>query len=279
MDVLGECASDLYRRRRDEVAAQASGAGRAPANIEYTTAEHATWSAVLDALIPRWRATGARSMCAGVDALSLPRHRVPQLSEVTAALAPLTGFRFEAVSGLVDKVTFFGALADRRFLSTQYVRWGASPLYTPEPDVIHEVVGHAHVLTDPRLANLHVLAGQALTRLEASLSQQFVADVFWFSGEFGVVTEGGRWRAYGAGLLSSVGELDWFADHARVRALDIAAMGTLPYDITQYQPVLFGARSLDEVLDVVGGFFAGCTDDSITALVSASGGRHWKEAS
>ena len=56
-------------------------------------------------------------------------------------------------------------------------------------------------------------------------------------------------------------------------------MGTLPYDITRYQPVLFGARSLDEVLDVVGGFFAGCTDDSIAALVSASAGHHRKEAS
>ena len=63
-----------------------------------------------------------------------------------------------------------------------------------------------------------------------------MADVFWFSAEFGVVREGRDVKAYGAGLLSSPGELDWFGRHAEIRPIDVAAMGRLGYDIDVYQP-------------------------------------------
>jgi phenylalanine-4-hydroxylase len=100
-------------------------------------------------------------------------------------------------------------------------------------------------------------------RSERSL--EFVSRVFWFSLEFGVVREPDGPKAYGAGLLSSYGEIQEFRD-ARLRPLDLAAMGTLDYDITHYQPVLFEARSWSEVLDVVGGFFADVTDDEVERL-------------
>jgi phenylalanine-4-hydroxylase len=45
------------------------------------------------------------------------------------------------------------------------------------------------------------------------------------------------------------------------RPLDLADMGTLAYDITEYQPVLFCAESLDELDEVVGGFFESVDDD------------------
>ena len=173
--------------------------------------------------------------------------------------------------GLVDKETFFGALAERRFLSTQYVRSAANPLYTPEPDVIHEVVGHAHLLATEAFAELHQLAGAAIGRLTQPTSRQFVADVFWFSGEYGVVRERSRWRACGAGLLSSVGELGWFADHAAIVPLDLAEMGTLAYDIDHYQPSAVRGGSIDQLLDVVGGFFADCSDRSIDLLRASVG--------
>ena len=72
---------------------------------------------------------------------------------------------------------------------------------------------------------------------------QFVADVFWFSIEFGVIAEDGETKAYGAGILSSYGEMDEFG-HMDIRPLDLHQMGTLNYDITAYQPVLFRAESL-----------------------------------
>ena len=259
-----------YRARRLAIASAATGPHRRPGSIDYTAEEHGVWAAVSSALAPLWRRYGAHEVRVAHDRLGLPSDRLPQLDEVTARLASLTGFRFRAVEGLVDKVTFFEALSREIFLSTQYVRHAATPLYTPEPDVIHEVIGHANCLADPQLAELHRLAGRAMVRVETARARQFVADVFWFSGEFGVVRQGGRPRAYGAGLLSSFGELGWFAHHAELRPVDVWEMGRLPYDISRYQPVLFAAESLEHALDDVGGFFDRVTDDDVAAHLAAA---------
>ena len=94
--------------------------------------------------------------------------------------------------------------------------------------------------------------------------------MFWFSLEFGVVVEDGELRAYGAGILSSYGEIDEFRGMEH-RPLDLVEMGTADYDITAYQPVLYRAESVDEVVDVVGGFFTTCNDESIAAMAHRAG--------
>ena len=89
--------------------------------------------------------------------------------------------------------------------------------------------------------------------------------MFWFTLEFGVIREDGELRAYGAGLLSSYGEIEEFRG-ADVRELDVAAMGVQPYDITKYQPILFAADGMEHLMDVLGGFFAECDDDTPARL-------------
>lgn len=273
MKVVAEPPSEptaAYWQRRAEIAARAAGAGNDPRWIRYTPTENQVWATVAETLTGAWRRWGCDEVNDAIDRLELHPRRVPQLAEVTAALRPWSGFRFEAVEGLVPAIEFFSGLADGRFLSTQYVRWEGSPLYTPEPDVIHEVFGHAHLLANKPLAKLHRLAGAAMLRLETEEARQFVSDVFWFSGEFGVLSGRGGPKAYGAGLLSSIGELEWFGANAEIRPLNIAAMGTIDYDIDHYQPVLFAAGSIDEVLDTVGGFFADCDDATVLALAASS---------
>ncbi|MGB0112066.1 MAG: phenylalanine 4-monooxygenase [Ilumatobacteraceae bacterium] len=248
-----------YWTRREEIAALAAGVDAPPAHVEYSDAEHETWATVAATLRPLWEQHAASGVLAGRDRLQLPDERVPQLTEVSDRLQPLTGFEYRAVAGLIPPSEFFAALARRTFTSTQYVRWDGSPLYTPEPDVIHEVMGHANCLACPEIAELHQIAGAAIAGVTDDRHRQFLSDVFWFSAEFGVVREHGVAKAYGAGLLSSPGELAWFGEHAELRPLDVEAMGTLAYDIDHYQPVLFEAQSLQHVLDVVGEFFASAT--------------------
>ncbi len=122
---------------------------------------------------------------------------------MTERLLPLTGWRYICAPGLVPLRDFYGALGDRTFHSTQYLRHPSEPLYTPEPDIIHEVIGHANPLASPRFARITEAAGAASRRVETDEAMQFVADVFWFSMEFGVMTEDGEPKAYGAGILSS----------------------------------------------------------------------------
>ncbi len=212
------------------------------------------------------RLTGAAR---GADRLRLPADRIPQLDEVTASLEPLTGFRYVPAAGLVPLREFYGSLADSRFYSTQYIRHHSVPLYTPEPDVVHEVVGHANCLASDRFAALYRSAGQAARRVVQPEALEFVSKVFWFSLEFGVLREDGVVRAYGAGLLSSYGEIQEI-EHADLRPLDIARMGVQTYDITHYQPLLFCPDSFEQVEDVVGGFFDTVDDDMVARLVSVT---------
>ena len=186
---------------------------------------------------------------------------MPQLTEVSERVSAQTGFTFDPAPGLVPIMQFYGSLADRVFHSTQYLRHPSEPLYTPEPDLVHEVIGHGVALAAPPFAELHRLTGEAARRLETRPALDFLAKVFWFTCEFGVIVEDGELRCYGAGLLSSYGEIDEFRT-ADVRPLDFLEMGTAEYDITHYQPILYRAESLDHLMDAVGGFFAGFDDDT-----------------
>jgi phenylalanine-4-hydroxylase len=128
------------------------------------------------------------------------------------------------------------------------------PFYTPEPDIIHEIIGHGNMLASHPFAELYQAAGRASQRVTTDEALEFFSKVFWFTLEFGVVHEDDAVRAYGAGLLSSYGEIQVFRD-AEIREWDLAAMGTLEYDITQYQPVLFAAPSMEFVFEELTAFF------------------------
>ena len=256
-----------YRERRNEIATAATrwSPGEAIPHIVYTEVENEIWRTVCRELRAKHEKYACREFLEAKAALRLPEDRVPQLDEVTDRLRPLTGFEYHPAAGLVPLREFYGSLGDSVFHSTQYVRPPSEPLYTPEPDIIHEVIGHGNMLASPRFAEVKRLAGEAARRVETEEALQFVADVFWFTLEFGVVYEDGELRAYGAGILSSYGEIEEFRG-MEIRPIDFGEMGTIEYDITKYQPVLYRAESLDEVREVVGGFFATCTDASIAEL-------------
>ena len=260
-----------YRARRNSIAALAlDWVDGAPLPVaRYTDEEHEVWRVVSRELERKHERLACRAAREGRARIDLPADHIPQLTDVTAALAPLSGFTYLPAAGLVPLRVFYGSLADRRFWSTQYIRHHSVPLYTPEPDVVHEVIGHAVTLAEPSYAQLYVAAGRAARRVESLEALEFVSKVFWFSLEFGVVHEDGVPRAYGAGLLSSYGEIEEFG-RSDLRPLDLARMGVQTYDITRYQPVLFAAESWQQVHDVVGGFFDDATDHLVARLVHDS---------
>jgi phenylalanine-4-hydroxylase len=256
-----------YRRRRNEIAALALAwePGTPVPDVRYTEEEQNVWRTVCRELAPKHERLAIREFNEAKAALDLPTGEVPSLDLVSERLRPITGFGYVPAAGLVPLREFYGSLSERLFHSTQYVRHPAMPLYTPEPDIIHEVIGHGHLLATPTFSELHRLTGEATHRLEDEENLRFLSRVFWFTVEFGVVVEDGELRAYGAGILSSYGEIDEFRD-MELRPIDVAEMGTADYDITKYQPVLYRAESMDEIREVVGGFFATCTDESIAEL-------------
>ena len=224
-------SDEEYLARRAAIAAVASAyvPGQPIPTVAYAPEEHALWALVARELRVKHEKYACAEYLAATDRLALPTDRVPQLGQVTGRLQWLTGFRLEPVPGLVPTRTFYGALAERRFLSTQYMRHHSVPFYTPEPDIVHELVGHANMLASPMFAALYQAAGLASRRATTPAALEFFSRVFWFTLEFGVLWEDGELRTYGAGLLSSFGELEAFRDardatarhprdgHARVR--------------------------------------------------------------
>jgi phenylalanine-4-hydroxylase len=239
-----------YRARRNRIAQLALSyqPGQEIPEAPYTPEEHQVWRAVWDALGPAHRAHACAEYQASVQRLAFAPDRIPQLREVNEKVQAISGFRLEPVAGLVEPRVFLESLASGTFLCTQYIRHHSTPLYTPEPDVVHEIVGHAVTLASTGLAELNRLFGKAVKRTSSLEALNRLSRVYWFTIEFGVLRENGSLKAYGTGLLSSAGELEAM-HNAELRPLNLEAASQHEYDPTHYQPVLFCADSFETMYD------------------------------
>lgn len=233
-----------YRARRNRIAqiAFTYHPGEPIPDAPYTQEEHQVWQTIWRALQPAHQQHACQEYLACVERLALESERIPQLREVSEKVQAISGFRLEPVAGLVEPRVFLESLADGVFLCTQYIRHHSTPLYTPEPDVVHEIVGHAVTLGSERLANLNRLFGEAVKRTTSTEAMERLARLYWFTLEFGVLREDGVVKAYGTGLLSSAGELEAMY-RAELRPLDPDAASRQEYDPTSFQPILFCADS------------------------------------
>jgi phenylalanine-4-hydroxylase len=247
------------RRARIDALARAHAHGQEIPLVDYTAEEIATWGAVYRRLME----LHARYACAefrrAFDVMTrecgYSADAVPQVRAVDAFLRQRTGFRLRPVAGLLGSRDFLNGLAFRVFFSTQYLRHHSAPFYTPEPDLCHELIGHAPMFADPAFADLSQEIG--LASLGASDAEiERLARCYWFSVEFGLLREHGALKAYGAGLLSSFGELahacapsaaaDDPASRPQYRTWDPAAAAALDFPITEYQSTYFVAASLQD---------------------------------
>ena len=237
-----------YRRRRDEIARAALSYrdGEPAPDVAYTDEEHGVWREVwrnLDSLHARYACREYHDAAARV---TLPREVIPQLRAVNTTIEPHYGFRMLPVAGLVTAEAFLKELGRGVFLSTQYMRHHSVPLYTPEPDVVHELIGHAATFVHADFARLNRAFGRAALAASADDIER-IGRVYWYTLEFGVVREGSALKVYGAGLLSSFGELGRFETEERLSEFDVDAVAATPYDPTRYQERLFVAPSFAEM--------------------------------
>lgn len=232
-----------YRARRNTIAQAALDYVDGPVpEVPYSEDEHAVWAQVWDSLDPLHQAWAPRGFLVLHKRLGLDRSRIPQLEVVNQRLMDVCGFRMLPVAGLIQARTFLSYLADGVFLSTQYIRHHSVPLYTPEPDVVHELIGHAASFTHPMIVELNRAFGRA-ARVADDAGIERLKRAYWWTMEFGALREDGAVKAFGAGLLSSFGELGSFAGRADLRPFDLPQMAATSYDPTNYQPVIYVADS------------------------------------
>jgi phenylalanine-4-hydroxylase len=241
-----------YRARRNAIAqiAMTYTPGSPIPTAPYTELEHGVWQTIWKALGPAHREHACAEYLQCLERLDFDSDRIPQLDEVSQKVEALSGFRLEPVAGLVEPRVFLESLARGVFLSTQYIRHYSTPLYTPEPDVAHEIIGHAVTLASKRFAELNRLFGEAVTRTTDPDALDRLSRVYWFTIEFGVLRENGQIKAYGTGLLSSAGELAEM-HKAELLPLDVEVAANQVYDPTHFQAILFCAESFDEMYETL----------------------------
>ncbi|XP_064596263.1 tryptophan 5-hydroxylase 1-like [Liolophura sinensis] len=232
--------------------------GKPIPRVEYTEEEVETWSTVFRELTSLYPTHACKEYLANfpllINECGYREGNVPQLEDVSRFLKGRTGFQVRPVAGYLSSRDFLAGLAFKVFHCTQYIRHSSDPFYTPEPDCCHELLGHVALLADPSFAQFSQEIG--LASLGASEEEvQKLATCYFFTVEFGLCKEDGELRVYGAGLLSSCGELKHvLTDKAQKLPFEPEQTSHQEPLITTFQDVYFYTDSFEDAKEKMRSF-------------------------
>ncbi len=215
--------------------------------IEYTADEHAIWTHVCHALRDSHEAKACSIYLHGKHLLNIDGEHIPDLQAVNMQLRQQNGIQLAPAEGLIDTRNFFEYLSNRTMPCTQYLRHHAKPEYTPEPDMVHDLIGHVPQLVDKDYVELIQLIGGGVKHAD---DHQLVAwqRIYWFTIEYGLIQEEDETKVFGAGILSSSGEMQYcFSDNVDRRPFNLADVITQDFDTTVMQDILFVIPSIKQL--------------------------------
>jgi phenylalanine-4-hydroxylase len=240
-----------YRARRNYIAELAANYRHDPLHVipdvEYTKEEREVWHYVFTQLEEVQQRRACSFYLQAKQDLGMTADAIPQLRDLSHKLNYFTGFRLAPIEGLVETRAFLTWLEKRTMLCTQYVRHHSRPDYTPEPDIVHEAIGHIPMFTNPNFADFSQFIGHG-ARIANDKQLEELGRLYWFTVEFGLVEHEGDIKAYGAGLLSSFGELEHaFSDKVERRKFDLEQVINHEFTYSDMQKVLYVIPSYAEL--------------------------------
>ncbi|HEX6693085.1 MAG TPA: phenylalanine 4-monooxygenase [Longimicrobiales bacterium] len=218
----------------------------------YSAEQHAVWQILYERRMSTLENTGCSLFLSGAKAIGMSRDSVPDLYDVNRRLRDLTGWRAVPVTGFLPAAGFFACLADRRFPTTVTIRTREQLDYLPEPDIFHDVFGHVPLHADPVFGDFLQRFGAVACRARTEEETTWMARLFWFTVEFGLIVEGDAVRVYGSGLISSHGDAaQAFANPAGHRPFVLDDVISQPFEIDRMQETLFVVRDFRQLFDAV----------------------------
>ena len=216
----------------------------------YTPEEHGVWDTLFARQAKLLPGRASESYLRGLDVLKLSKPGIPDFEELSERLMKLTGWQVVAVPGLVPDAVFFDHMANRRFVAGNFIRTADQLDYLQEPDVFHDVFGHVPMLADPVFADYLAAYGRGGQRALGLGGLKYLARLYWYTVEFGLIEEAGALRIYGSGIVSSFSETRFALDDAsphRIR-FDMERVMRTDYRIDDLQQNYFVVPSFAALL-------------------------------
>jgi phenylalanine-4-hydroxylase len=216
---------------------------------DYTAEEHALWRRLYERqmrLLPGYACDEYLAGLARLDA----GEAIPRFDAASEKLRRATGWTLVGVPGLIPDIVFFEHLAHRRFPVTTWLRTPAEFDYIVEPDVFHDFFGHVPLLIDPVYADYMQAYGKGGLKAARLDSLKFLARLYWYTVEFGLMATPAGLRIYGAGILSSGGEVVHSIDSPQPRRVKFALERLLrtEYHIDRYQDTYFVIDGFEQLI-------------------------------
>lgn len=220
-------------------------------NTQYTAEENLVWHDLVQRQTPIVQERACAEYLRGLELLHLPQDRIPQCPEISAVLQAATGWAIAPVPALIPFEQFFSLLAHRKFPAATFIRRREEMDYLKEPDIFHEVFGHCPMLTHPACADFAQRYGE-LALAATPEDQIMLARLYWFTIEFGLIKTPAGLRAYGGGILSSVGETKYCIESRKPlrKPFDVLDVLRTPYRIDIMQPVYFVIDNFDVLFEL-----------------------------
>ncbi|HEX8470891.1 MAG TPA: phenylalanine 4-monooxygenase [Brevundimonas sp.] len=218
----------------------------------YTEVEHDTWDTLYARQMSILPGRASDAFLNGLKALDLNTGGIPDFAVINPKLQALTGWTVHCVPGLVPDDVFFDHLANRRFVSGQFIRKPDQLDYLQEPDIFHDVFGHVPMLTDPDFADYMQAYGKGGQRAASLGMLPQLARLYWYTVEFGLMQSPKGLRIYGAGIVSSATESVFALDDASPNRIgfDLERVMRTLYRIDDFQQVYFVIPSIEALRDV-----------------------------
>ncbi len=212
-----------------------------PPLIDYNPEETRIWREVSPKLDELHRSHACSIYLKAKDALGISANEIPQLRTLSSRLERETRMHLVPAEGPLAYRTFYSHIAQRGFPVTQFIRHGSHPEFTPEPDMIHDCLGHVPPLMNRDYAEVLTLIGKAAHASLDPLQVLALKRFSWYSIEFGLMEEAGEIKVFGAGILSSTGEIPFslFAREVRRRPFVTDEVIATDYDPSRMQDHLF----------------------------------------
>lgn len=216
-----------------------------PPLIEYIPEETRIWREVSPKLDELHQKHACSIYLKAKKQLGISEDEIPQLKLLSEQVKKVTNMHLVPAEGPIAYRTFYSYIADRGFPVTQFIRHGSHPEFTPEPDMIHDCLGHVPPLMNQDYAELLTLIGKAAHTTKNPHHVLYLKRFSWFSIEFGLMEEQGETKVFGAGILSSTGEIpnSLFSKEVKREPFVTDTVIQTDYDPSRMQDHLFIAPS------------------------------------